>query len=352
MWDFSWLERRWPGAGYEDWNLALDELVERGYDAVRIDAYPHLIANDPEGSWDILPQWNQQDWGSPARIRLTRILPALLEFLEKCSERNLKVGLSTWFRKDVSEVRLGIASPSAHAEIWRKTLTAIRQAGLMDCLLYVDFCNEWPFAAWAPFYPFYAQGWFAEQSTAWMRESVLRLKQSFPDLPMTYSFSIAPDRAVYSSCDVGFLDFLEPHFWMAGHTDFYSRIGYEYQQFDGIGYENLVKHAERLYRSDEHYWLSRLMAGIDALADWSRMSGRTLVTTEGWAIVDYKDWPGLDWGWVKELNTAAVERAAATGRWAAICTSNFCGPQFCGMWRDIAWHQRLTNRIHQSHLPE
>ena len=27
MWDFSWLERRWPGAGYEDWDLALDELV-------------------------------------------------------------------------------------------------------------------------------------------------------------------------------------------------------------------------------------------------------------------------------------------------------------------------------------
>ena len=20
MWDFSWLERRWPGAGYEDWD--------------------------------------------------------------------------------------------------------------------------------------------------------------------------------------------------------------------------------------------------------------------------------------------------------------------------------------------
>jgi hypothetical protein len=27
MWDFSWLERRWPGAGYEDWDLALDGLV-------------------------------------------------------------------------------------------------------------------------------------------------------------------------------------------------------------------------------------------------------------------------------------------------------------------------------------
>jgi hypothetical protein len=24
MWNFSWLERRWPGAGYEDWDRALD----------------------------------------------------------------------------------------------------------------------------------------------------------------------------------------------------------------------------------------------------------------------------------------------------------------------------------------
>jgi len=34
----------WSGAGYEDWDRALDELAERGYDAARIDAYPHLHA--------------------------------------------------------------------------------------------------------------------------------------------------------------------------------------------------------------------------------------------------------------------------------------------------------------------
>ena len=39
MWEFSWLERRWPGAGYEDWDQALSELVDRGYDAIRIDAF-------------------------------------------------------------------------------------------------------------------------------------------------------------------------------------------------------------------------------------------------------------------------------------------------------------------------
>ncbi len=32
MWDFSWLERRWPGAGYEDWDAALGELTDRGYE--------------------------------------------------------------------------------------------------------------------------------------------------------------------------------------------------------------------------------------------------------------------------------------------------------------------------------
>ena len=40
MWEFSWIERRWPGAGYEDWDRALDELAERGYNAVRIDPFP------------------------------------------------------------------------------------------------------------------------------------------------------------------------------------------------------------------------------------------------------------------------------------------------------------------------
>ena len=45
MWDFSWLERRWPGAGYEDWDQALDELKARGYDAV-----PGVLSQIPSGA--------------------------------------------------------------------------------------------------------------------------------------------------------------------------------------------------------------------------------------------------------------------------------------------------------------
>ena len=53
MWDFSWLERRFPGGGFEDWDRALDELQERGYVAVRIVACPHLIATDPQARWSL-----------------------------------------------------------------------------------------------------------------------------------------------------------------------------------------------------------------------------------------------------------------------------------------------------------
>jgi Sugar-binding cellulase-like len=83
MWDFSWLERRWPGAGYEDWDHILDELVLRGYDAIRIDAYPHLVAAAPQRTWELIPVWSVQDWGSPAKNRV-QVQPALNQFIRKC----------------------------------------------------------------------------------------------------------------------------------------------------------------------------------------------------------------------------------------------------------------------------
>jgi len=94
MWEFSWLERRWPGAGYGNWDLALDQLVLRGYDAIRIDAYPHLLAAQPNASWELIPCWSAQDWGSPALNRV-QVQPNLNQFLRKCADRNLRVALST-----------------------------------------------------------------------------------------------------------------------------------------------------------------------------------------------------------------------------------------------------------------
>jgi len=109
MWDFSWLERRWPGAGYEGWDTVLDELVMRGYDAVRIDAYPHLVAAEPERTWELVPVWSVQDWGSPAKNKV-RVQPELNKFIAECGDRGVRVALSTWFREDTGNTRMRIRS--------------------------------------------------------------------------------------------------------------------------------------------------------------------------------------------------------------------------------------------------
>lgn len=328
MWDFSWLERRWPGAGYEDPRRAVLELVERGYDAVRIDAYPHLIAVDAEREWELLPCWTVHDWGSPALNRV-RIQPALNDFIAICRELNVHVGLSTWFREDSGGHQHHIPTPQAHANIWIKTLQSIEQAGLLKQILYVDLCNEWPMRCWAPFFRGDAgpqqQDWRTDASLLWMRQAIDHCRQVYPNLD--YTFSFASHVLDAGQTDVSFLDLLEPHLWMTTTSDFYARLPYTFDRFSNKEYENVVRHAEPLYSADPQHWQSVLRSGIDTLAEWSRQTGKPLVTTECWAIVDYKDWPLLDWGWVKELCAIGTQHAARTGRWTAIATSNFCGPQ-------------------------
>ncbi len=348
MWDFSWLERRWPGAGYENPARALDELVERGYDAVRIDAYPHLVGADPTAEHELVPLWTLQDWGACGRTRV-RVQPALSEFMAACADRGVAVALSSWYRQDTDDVRMRIQTPVDHAAGWLAVLEGLAQDGLLEHVLFVDLCNEFPMDLWAPF--LHRDGWVHRNSVAgaaWMREAAGLLRDRFPQLPYTFSMSEEFDRLGEEVVDMH--DLLELHLWMAHWTDFYTEVGYHSHLTDPTGYDNLARSGEALYRSRPGYWQAGLTRAVDTAAGWSRATGLPLVTTECWGVVDYKDWPLLDWGWVKELCEVGVGLATETGRWAAVATSNFCGPQFRGMWRDVEWHRRLTDQIRSARL--
>lgn len=345
MWEFSWIERRWPGAGYEDWDRALDELKERGYDAVRIDPFPHLLAADPHKEWLLLPEWNTQMWGSPDVNRIV-LVPALFEFIGKCRTRGIKVGLSTWYREDQDNTRMRITAPDVMAANWTRTLDLIKEAGLIDMILYVDLCNEWPGEDWAPFMKPLTYGqWDRPRSMDFMHKSIALVRAKYPELPLL--FSIATDAKQLVGPDLSDFDLLDPHIWMVQQNDseFYKLTGYGYERFDPKGYTNLSLKAEDVYRARPEYWKAGLIKAIDEFAEASRKVRLPLITTECWAIVDYKDWPLLKWDWVKDVCALGAERAAQSGRWLAIATSNFCGPQFVGMWRDVAWHQKLTQTI-------
>lgn len=233
MWDFSWLERRWPGAGYEDWDLILDEL------------------------------------------------------------------------------------------------------------------NEFPSHLWAPFFSpqasdkdRIARG--TPEGTRWMSEAIAVVRAAYPELDYCFSFISEYEKEQ----DVSFLDLLELHIFMTMWSDFDQQVGYHYEFDASTGYENMVQKAEALYRSRPEHWKKALSSGIELAVEWSRYAQKPLITTECWGVINYKDWPLLNWEWVKELCEYGVRQASATGRWVAMATSSFCGPQFVGMWRDADWHRRLTDVIH------
>lgn len=350
MWDFSWLERRWAGAGYEDWDLALDALAERGYNAIRIDVYPHLIAEHPTKKWMLKEVWNQQVWGSPD-MNEVQVQPYLNEFLSKCKERDIKVGISSWYRQDVDDTLMKITTPEKMADCWIKTLQSIEKDGLLDTVLYTDLCNEWPGNIWAPYFsslhPDIHWGqWYKEGSLQWMKKALDCMRKNYPDMPFIFSFDNG-DVNKYEEVDTSFLDFFEHHIWMVqqNNGEFYREVDYKEGRFSPQAYKNVVARAEKLYREKPLYWQQLLVDKIQLTAEVARKCRKPLITTECWGIVDYKDWPLLDWEWVKELCALGTITAAETGMWVGIATSNFCGPQFVGMWRDIEWHQRLTSII-------
>lgn len=351
MWEFSWIERRWPGAGFEDWDRALDELCDRGYDTVRIDPFPHLLANGPHKEWTIWPEWNVQDWGSPDVNRIT-ILPALTEFLGKCKARNVKVGLSTWFRKDTDDTRMKITGPEVLADYWIRTLDTIRDAGLLDTILYTDLCNEWPGDDWASFVkPHITYGqWDTPESLHWIHTAIAQVRAKYLQMPLLFCLTGWP--AQYLKQNLSDLDLMDQHIWMAQENqgEFYKLVGYTYARFDSKDYTNLALKGESTYRARPEYWQQLLTADIDTHADLSRQMKMPLITTECWGIVDYKDWPLLQWDWVKDLCALGARRAAASGQWLAVATSNFCEPQFVGMWRDKGWHRELTQEIKRAEI--
>jgi sugar-binding cellulase-like protein len=354
MWEFSWIERRWPGAGYEDWDRALDELAERGYNAVRIDPFPHLLAADPHKTWTLWPEWNTQLWGSPDVNRIV-LLPALFDFLGKCRDRGIMVGLSTWYRKDDADTRMTITGPDVMAANWIKTLDLISQAGLLDSILYTDLCNEWPGDDWAPFVkPHMSYGdWDQPASLDYMHKAIALVRSHYPRMPLLFSCATGEPEG-YLKQDLSDFDLLDPHIWMVQQDggEFYKLAGYAYERFDAKGYTNLSLKAEDLYRARPDYWQKKLVQAIDRHVVVSRKMKMPLITTECWGIVDYKDWPLLKWDWVKDLCALGAQRAASSGQWLAIATSNFCGPQFVGMWRDKAWHQHLTSKITSVEISE
>jgi hypothetical protein len=224
----------------------------------------------------------------------------------------------------------------------------LKDDNLLETILYVDLCNEWPASVWTPFFKAERKGhdWSVAASMDWMKATIAVLKSKYPTIPYTFSFDHY-EEGILQKQPLPFLDFVEQHLWMASLKDgeFNNKVGIDWNGFSAADTHRTVEKAETLYRENKAHWDDILVNSINQLANDSRAARIPLITTECWSMVNYKDYPMLNWNWIKDLCALGVETAAATKQWVAMATSNFCGPQFTGMWQEVAWHQQLTGII-------
>jgi hypothetical protein len=375
MWDFSWLLRHDPGCEFADWDQVLDGLVKRGYNAIRFDVFPPLVATGPDGRVNDqhhFPKggWKPAMWGNQYS---TTISPrqALKEFIPRCLDRGIHLGLSTWFFGPGVERVEGL---DGFVRVWDETLRFLKDNDLLHNIYYVDLLNEYPL--------FSGFSWLraqmdndikarSEQAAAegvhewkekvgdyhgaaarnfyvgFANDAITRLQAKWPELDFLFSLTYngSADWQVMAPTKVAVLDV---HYWFVMNPLLTDQTGYwenihsladsdtEFPKVQAALLKNWASHKPKLIE-----WMDQEMAKVAALG---KQHNKPVGNTEGWGPVNWLDHPALTWDLTKE----AAEICARLGRkhnYRFNCTSNFTHPQFPRLWADVKWHQRVTATI-------
>lgn len=376
MWEFSYIVRREaPQAEYADWSKVLDEAWFRGYNCLRIDVFPHLIAEGDHNA-TILPQPGYFMWGNNQKPVEVNPYRDVVEFMHLAAKKGFKFGLSTWLNADLNDRRGSIREPEDLIRIWDATLRRLAGEHLLQHVLWVDLLNEFPMGQWGPGiwksifgtpWPEHSPGlqnalsgvtmplpWskaVIRRADAFLTGVIPALRASFPDL--RYTFSMQGNGISIKNMqklNVSEFDIAELHLWLSDDLRFFLRSG-QVLMMSGPFPKNLEITAhqhDRVYRKHKNLYHQRLKDHIDNWHDWASSWNLPLVTTEAWGPVNWDDVPGDDegyyWEWVKDIGAIGATHALCKG-WLGVATSNFAQPHFPGMWRDAAWHANLTGII-------
>jgi hypothetical protein len=378
MWDFSWLTQHYPGGAFADFDRAADALVERGFNTVRIDAFPLVIgALKSENETITLPGDPLANWGMSDRDREHAPVRELIEFMRAMKRRGLSVILSSW-GKDCKEYpgrTTALAKDRAgFRKCWERTLDILGSADALDPVLYVDLDQEFPYfspfqnelnelatkpaanrsletameeagqfeqgltrLAWKPAQMDYVRGLFSEMLPAFQAR--------YPRLRFTYSLTSFHKEV--RALGLQLFDVLELHLWI--HSP----------RFDNrSGFNNLTK--DRGARSYQDY-AGRLVATLDTVGPmlvqemrnklafaraWADEIAAPVVTTEAWGPWWHMDHPDLDWGWLRDWCEQCMTLAGEYKFWG-VTPWNYSHPYWKN-WADAAWYRKVNKRFLRS----
>jgi hypothetical protein len=391
MWDSSWIRRRYAGGGFENYSEVVGELVERGYNAVRIDAFPHLIAKDIYGqareSFFDPPgiSWQKYAFAIWGNQWTTNIYPRrdLIEFMRACQEKDVYVGLSTWLKPTIEVTNEQIYGAEGVVRIWDETLKFLEENDCLKNVLYVDVLNEFPGGTCFPWlnnnlnnmkHPKMEGRQCNKEQIKFLQSFIdtviAKFKALWPELSFAASINYFKDLHPY--LDYSSFDFLDFHRW-AYMDDAFAR------KFLDVGYNEILSFGDpahfyvdtaeqgayngggRLLPGDINFglindrirkaWEENRESAIEWLesevsyaASLGRELGIPVGCTEGWGPLLWFEHPLLDWDVVKDAGEIGARLGAKYG-YAFNCQSNECEPQFIRLWRDIDYHKKVTDII-------
>jgi hypothetical protein len=374
MWDYSWIYGHQPGGAFEDWDLATDQLLERGFNTVRVDACPWWVGHldDAEGNVD-LPAQPDATWGVCANPASHRPLPELLDFLSICSRKGIHSILSTW-NKAATGIPAGNASDSEKLELlwrgWERVLDAVETAGLGDSILYVDLDQEYPYfsptqaglrrlaakpaSTDAPEDAMEAAGRrTSSRARLWndaqldfvhdhFNQSIARFQARYPERRFTFSLTGFWEEA--RSLQLRCFDVLELHFWIHG-ARFDNRTGFGLMQKDRAvsSLADYQLRVDRTLRSVRPMLMAEMHNRLAFARDWAAEIAAPLVTTEAWGPWWHMDHSEARWDWLREWCEECMGAAADYGLWG-ITPWNYAHP-YWDNWRDAAWYRKVNHRF-------
>lgn len=365
MWDFSWM----LAEGFGDIVKALDELAERGYDAVRIDVFPASLHTHMEKGTTCFTYSGTGErntvWGNAYEVKINTPEKVELIFRE-CIKRRIHIAISSWIgfaAEDNSDIDL-----DGFIRMWDNTLQFLQERDLLHNILYVDLMNEYPVCNgfnWLrtkalnkeekkeltglEHVQVDASLKFDDAEAAIWREISGKLLDYFHDKWTDLDFTVSIIAPTYSFqvdkyVEAEKLDTLDAHLWIAFHGDFFADFHLRDIYTDE---EHLKMHAELFAlfdRDREKYarWLDEGIAGYAAIAD---RYGITLGNTEGWGLVVWRERPSVNWEFMRIAAEMVIPICKKYKCFKYICTSNFTHPMFPSLWADVVWHRKVTDRI-------
>ncbi|MCE5277933.1 MAG: cellulase-like family protein [Planctomycetaceae bacterium] len=352
MWDHAFLTRHVKGDSFEDYDRVLDEAIERGYNTLRIDPVPQSIdLSKPEIDFTQTMNIPYLPWTRPTGFQ-GRAGEWLIEFMEKVIDRKLYYALSSWWGGGIKPTRHDPHTLVEATECWIDFLTQWKSRFGFDGCAYVDLNNEFPCflpgmmgylekeggASWSPKWQ--------QVVTQQINDSMGIMRKEFPELK--FMVSLHGD-VRYTQLELE-LDCMDIHFYSDADPRWHQRT--QFYAFCPNMFTSTDWHAEysdRTRKSNKAaaaMYRARQRAKVGEFAAMSDARGIPLLTTESWAAWYCIDSPQMDWSWLLEWAEWSVEDAIDYRMWGWT-PHNYVQPQFEN-WKDVRWHQRLTDRFLRS----